>query len=140
MPAAASKWPENLKRGLVDRGTMVKKGPTNPVLVKTLQSLRSTGYGEEKGIWVDVAERLGRPTRRRAEVNVSKLARYCKDGETVIVPGKVLSSGSLGKKKLNVAAWAFSKEAREKITASGGKCMAIEDLLGKKVSGFRIME
>lgn len=120
---------------------MVKKGPTNPALAKTVQSLRSKGYeGEGAPIWVDVSERLGRPTRRRAEVNVSKLARYCKDGETVIVPGKVLSSGSLGK-KLNVAAWAFSKEAKGKIEAAGGKCMSIDELLvGKKVSGFRIME
>lgn len=123
---------------------MVKKGPTNPILAKTVQTLRSKGYDEggKKGtpIWVDVAERLGRPTRRRAEVNVSKLARYCKDGETVIVPGKVLSSGSIGKTKLNVAAWAFSAEARKKIEAVGGKCMSIDELLGKKVSGFRIME
>ncbi len=120
---------------------MVKKGPTNPVLAKTVQSLRSKGYeGEGTPIWADVSERLGRPTRRRAEVNVSKLARYCKDGETVIVPGKVLSSGSLGKKKLSVAAWAFSKEAKGKIEAAGGKCMRIDELLGKKVSGFRIME
>lgn len=120
---------------------MVKKGPTNPILAKTLQALSSKGFGEKKEIWVDVAERLGRPTRRRAEVNVSKLERFCRDGETIIVPGKVLSSGSL-RKKLNVAAWAFSKGAREKIEKSGGRCLGIAELLeeGKKTSGFRIME
>lgn len=74
------------------------------------------------------------------EVNLSGIERYAKENETLVVPGVVLASGEL-KKSVRVAAWKFSTNARKKIEAAKGKCLAIQDLLKEnpKGSGVRII-
>ena len=116
---------------------MVKRtGPTNPMLKDLIARLRK----EKAKIWKDVAEKLNKPTRKRVEVNLSRINRYAKEGETVLVPGVVLSAGDLNK-RLTIAAWRFSKKAREKIENSGGRAISIEELMKEnpKGSGVRIM-
>ncbi|MFH0817194.1 MAG: 50S ribosomal protein L18e, partial [Candidatus Micrarchaeota archaeon] len=38
-------------------------------------------------IWADMARRLSRPRRNIASVNVRKIDRYTKEGDTAIIPG-----------------------------------------------------
>ena len=116
---------------------MVKRtGPTNPQLKDLIMRLKKS----KVRIWRDVAEKLNKPTRRRIEVNFLRINRYAKEGETIVVPGVVLSAGNL-EKKLTIAAWRFSKKAREKIEASGSKAISIEELvkINPKGSNVRIM-
>lgn len=54
-----------------------------------------------------------------------------------MIPGKVLSSGSLTK-KITVAAWAFSEKAKEKIQKAGGECISIEELIKRNPKGSNI--
>lgn len=119
---------------------MVKRtGPTNALLRQTIGSLTERKH-EEQAIWKDVAEKLSRSTRSRVEVNVSEINRHSKDGETVVVPGVVLSAGTISK-KVNVAAWKFSGSAKEKIKDAGGKVWTIEQLKKENPKGtdVRIM-
>jgi large subunit ribosomal protein L18e len=67
---------------------------------------------------------------------VYKLNQHSKDGETIIVPGKVLGVGELDH-KVNVAALSFSTEAEEKIGANG-TCMSIEELMKKDPKGSKV--
>jgi large subunit ribosomal protein L18e len=69
-----------------------------------------------------------------------KLEKYVKEGETAIVPGKVLSLGSLNK-KMTVAALSFSDAAKTKINKNG-EALSISDLLKKnpKASKVRIIK
>ena len=116
---------------------MVKRtGPTNPLLKDLIMRLKK----RKVKIWRDVAEKLNKPTRRRIEVNLLKINRYAKEGETIIVPGIVLSTGQLNK-KLTIAAWRFSANAKKKIEASGSKAISIEELIkiNPKGSNVRIM-
>lgn len=106
---------------------MVKRtGPTNPLLRSAIAEMRKKG-DDGKAIWDDVAKKLSRPAREKVEVNVSEISRHAKDKESVVVPGVVLSSGSITK-KVNVAAWKFSESAKKKIEEAGGKTMSIEEL------------
>ncbi|MEM5854833.1 MAG: 50S ribosomal protein L18e [Candidatus Aenigmatarchaeota archaeon] len=91
-------------------------------------------------IWYAVAEKLERPRRKKVEVNVYEIDRNCSEGETVVVPGVVLSNGKITK-PVKVAAWRFSSKAEEKIKKVGGRTMKIEDLLKEnpKGSGVRIL-
>ena len=99
-------------------------GPTNELLKETIALLRSKS--KEKAIWGRVAELLSRPTRRRPEVNLSKINRYANDGDVVLVPGKVLGAGKLTK-KVTVAAFTFSKEALAKIQEAGGRAITLRE-------------
>lgn len=113
-----------------------RTGPTNPLLRSVVELLRKKGK-DETPIWEDVARKLARPTRSRVEVNVSEISRNAADGETVVVPGIVLSSGDMSK-KVNVAAWRFSGAAREKIHVAGGKTWTIEQLRKENPKGTNV--
>ncbi|MCE4605859.1 MAG: 50S ribosomal protein L18e [Desulfurococcales archaeon] len=110
-----------------------KTGPTNIVLRKTADKLLRAYRQSGSKLWMDVAEHLLKPTRRRIAVNLSKINRYTEDGEIVVVPGKVIGSGALDK-RVTVAAFSFSEKALEKIANSGSSAVTIDDLLDKKVS------
>lgn len=110
-----------------------RTGPTNSLLRSAIALFRK----EKAGIWTDVAEKLNKSTRSRVEVNVSQIERNAKDGETVVVPGVVLSSGSISK-KVSVAAWRFSDSAKAKIKSAGGKTMTIEQAMKENPKGTNL--
>ncbi len=114
---------------------------TNPKITGLIKSLKESSYQKEAPIWKDVAKRLERSTRRQAEVNLSQLNRYTSSDELVLVPGKILGSGTLDH-KIQVAALSFSSSAKAKIETAGGECLAITQLMDKnpKGNGVRIIE
>ncbi|MDR3291232.1 MAG: 50S ribosomal protein L18e [Methanobrevibacter sp.] len=114
---------------------------TNPNLVELIRTLKDKYAVEGSAIWKDVAKRLERATRRRAEVNLSAINRFSTDDETVLIPGKVLAAGSLDH-KVKVAALNFSESAKEKIENIGGECISIKDIIeiNPKGSNIRILE
>lgn len=106
------------------------KGPENKRLLGLIFELKKAN----KGIWKKAAEELSRPTRRRREVNVSKIDKYAKDGSTILVPGKVLGSGFVTK-KVTVAAFNFSGTAKSLIEKSGGRAIGISELMAENPQG-----
>jgi large subunit ribosomal protein L18e len=112
---------------------------TNPQLNTLINDLKRVAREGGVPLWQDIAKRLEKPRRNYAEVNVSKINRYSDANDTILVPGKVLSAGSIDK-PVTVAALGFSKKALEKINQSG-KCMSLEELVNSnpKGSGVKII-
>jgi len=113
---------------------MKRTGPTNVYLKQLIESLKKKALADKTPIWRDVAEKLGKPRRKRIEVNLSDIDRNTKKDDFVVVPGIVLSSGELTK-AVNVAAWKFSSSAKEKIKKSKGKTLEIEELVKENPKG-----
>ncbi|HII67073.1 MAG TPA: 50S ribosomal protein L18e [Thermococcaceae archaeon] len=120
---------------------MRRTGPTDINLRRLIRYLRKKSNEENVKIWKDIAWRLERPRRQKAEVNISRINRYTKEGDIIVVPGSVLGAGNLDHKVI-VAAWKFSEKAKEKIIQAGGEAITIEDLIERnpKGSGVIIME
>ena len=116
---------------------MKRTGPTNIHLRRLIHLLRKKARENGAPIWRRIAELLEKPTRQRAEVNISKINRYTSEGDVVIVPGKVLGSGALNH-RVTVAAFAFSEKARRKIEEAGGKIIAIPELINENPRGSRV--
>ena len=110
---------------------------TNPALVALTQDLRKKSWENEAPIWRDIASRLEKPTKNRIEVNVSRVDRYAREGDVVIVPGKLLAAGAIAK-KVTVAAYGFSESARAKIKAAGGECLTIRELVERHPKGEKV--
>jgi large subunit ribosomal protein L18e len=106
----------------------------NSELVRLIVELRRAARAQHAPIWASVADRLERPRHQVTPVNVGHLDRLAATGDTVVVPGKLLAEGPLSK-KITVAAFAFSKEARTKIHAAGGVAITVHDLLKTKPDG-----
>ncbi|RLF49911.1 MAG: 50S ribosomal protein L18e [Thermoplasmata archaeon] len=113
---------------------------TNPQLVSTIKMLKKKAWENKARIWKDLAERLERSLSNWAEVNLSRIERCAKDGDVIIVPGKLLGTGVLTK-KVTIAAWKVTKSAREKVEKVGGKVISYAELIEKnpKGSGIKIM-
>lgn len=109
-----------------------KADPTNPVLLDTIELLKD----QEAPVWREVAENLGKVNRRRPEVNLSDIERVTEDGDTVVVPGKVLGSGRLTK-EVTVAAFKASGSAKKKIKDQGAFSF-IEDLVDENPEGEEV--
>lgn len=121
----------------------------NLVLVECIEMLKRAAKEHDAPIWSRVAELLARPRSRRAEVNVSKIARYSSSKSSssssstssmIIVPGKVLGSGSI-EYPVTVAAFSFSNTAVKKILNAKGNVLSIDELIrmNPKGTGVRII-
>jgi large subunit ribosomal protein L18e len=110
---------------------------TNPRLLNLISLLKEVSRQNEALVWRDIASRLEAPTRNYAEVNLSKINRYAGNGETIVVPGKVLGSGML-ETSVRIAALNFSQSAETKIREANGQCMTIEELIRDNPRGSKI--
>ena len=110
---------------------------TDLSLIALINDLKAAERDTGAAIWRDIAVRLEKPRRNWAETNLSKLERYAEDGETVIVPGKVLAAGSISK-KVTVAAFSFSAAAADAIKAAGGSVVSIQDLMAQNPKGSKV--
>ncbi len=113
---------------------MGRTGPTSYVTRITIDELIKASARNKAPVWRYVAETLSKSSRSRVAVNLSKIERHAREGEVVVIPGKVLGGGIL-KKRVTIAAAQFSKTAIEKIERSGSRHMHILDLLRENPEG-----
>ena len=104
---------------------------TNVHLKLLIASLR-----KKSDFWNEVSTKLSVPARKRVTVNLGSLNEYA-DGETVVIPGKLVAGGQLTK-KLNIACWRFSEAVLGKVKQSGSKLVSLHDLSAKDEKGNKL--
>ena len=79
----------------------------------------------------ELAAIVAKPRRSRVVVNLNRLDKIAKEGESLIIPGKILGVGTVNK-SFSVAAIEYSGSAIEK--RKKGKCnmLSIEEALKAK--------
>ena len=113
-----------------------RTGPQSLELQTLIRELRKLGSKEKVNLWKRVASDLERPTRIRRKVNLYKIENVLRDGETAVVPGKVLSLGEYSKKN-SIAAYQFSEAAKHKINKTG-KAISIHQLIKENPKGKKV--
>ena len=104
-------------------------GPSDPNTVALIRDLKKKGASDKKhSLWLVLSEKLAKPRRQRPVVNLSKISRYAKKDEIVVVPGKILASGEIND-SFTIAALNFSAMAEEKIVKAGGKVISLRELM-----------
>lgn len=83
----------------------------NPITVETIL------VAKKNKKWNEIASILSGPRRKRANLNLEEIDKEIKDGEKIILPGKVLSSGKITK-KVKISALNFSEKAIQKLKDS----------------------
>ena len=109
---------------------------TNPLLRGTI--VRMEKLGKKKAVWRRVAELLEKPRRKKIEVNVGEIDKKAREGEIVVVPGKVLGNGRITK-KITVIAFSFSESAKAKIERAGGKTLYLTDRGVEDITPSRVI-
>lgn len=109
----------------------------NPLLSDAVSNLRGAYKKSKAPIWLALEEMLERNRSRRVEVNVSKIAKHTQNGSVVVVPGKVLGSGSIDH-KITLCAFSLSQSAAKKVIDAGGKVIDIKEFVKKFPEGSKV--
>ncbi|MDP3992328.1 MAG: 50S ribosomal protein L18e [Candidatus Pacearchaeota archaeon] len=111
-----------------------KKG--NPILVETIRAAKKAG----SPLWLRVAGILAGPRRNKIETNLGDIEAMTSEGDSVVVPGKVLSQGEISK-KIAVIAFNFSEKSREKLLKTKSQALSILEEIKKnpEAKGLRIL-
>ncbi len=116
----------------------MKKGPTSYTVKGMIMECEKNYRKSKKPIFKRLAEELKKPRRQKREINISKLNRYTKEGDNVIVIGKLLSSGVLDH-KLNIIAFDCSSEALKKVKESKSNIILLKEWLKEPKIPERVM-
>ncbi|MGY4884288.1 MAG: 50S ribosomal protein L18e [Nanobdellota archaeon] len=101
---------------------------SNSVLMDTII------VGKKHESWLPVVAVLSGPRRNKVEINLEQINKEAKTGETLIIPGKVLSQGEIDK-KIKVVAFGFSEKAKEKLLSSKCEVSSILEEIKSNPSG-----
>jgi large subunit ribosomal protein L18e len=89
------------------------------------------------GIWRSVSETLSKSSRTRPEINLYRLNKLTKENDIVVVPGKILGSGTLDH-PITVSSLMTSELALIKLTESKSTHMTIEQMMKKYKKGTNV--
>jgi len=76
--------------------------------------------------WLEVASILSGSRNNKKDANLSEINGKTKQGEKVVLPGKVLSQGNIDK-KIKIIALNFSDKAKEKLSEAGCETSSLLD-------------
>ena len=110
---------------------------SNPELLETIRFLKHKAKENKSRLWEVAAEQLSRPHKSRAVLDLNHISRASAPKSAVLVPGKVLGSGSL-KHPVVIGAFEFSENAKAKIELAGGQCVGIKDFVSKYPKGSKV--
>lgn len=109
---------------------------TNPVLKDAQQRLEEAGRKNDSAVYSRAAAELAKPGSNHAEINLSDIQRNAEDGDTVLVPGKVLGAGVLDV-DVTVAALNFTQGAKEAIN-DAGTVQYLDELVEENPDGEQV--
>src|SRR4030042_4337836 len=74
--------------------------------------------------WIKLAKLLSQSTRKHSSVNLKDIDAKTSMGDTVLVPGRVLSVGEITR-KIKICSFGISKEAKEKLSKTRSEWVSI---------------
>lgn len=107
---------------------------TNTLNDNTKSNLRNAYKRSGSPIWKSIEKKFQSSRSNRSEVNVSKLDNITKEGDIVIVPGKVLGSGIINH-KIILSSFSISVTAMKKVIDCGGEVITINELVEQYPDG-----
>jgi len=91
--------------------------------------------------WNKYAKILSQSTQKQSSVNLEVIDKQTSIGDTVLVPGRVLSMGEITK-KIRICSFGISKEALERLAKTRSEWVNILDEIKKnpKAEGLKIIK
>ena len=116
----------------IDKQSLKKR---NPDLVETIRAAKKNKD------WFKVAADLSGSRRNRANLNLEEIDKGAKEGDLIVIPGKVLSVGKVTK-KIKISALNFSEGAKQKLKESKVEFNSILDEIKSNPSakGIKVLK
>jgi large subunit ribosomal protein L18e len=107
---------------------------TNQVVLHMAREFKSASKKNNAPIWSKMAELALKPSRARRTINLSQIDKLTKDNDTIIVPGKVLGTGTMSH-KITLCSFSISNSGAQKIIQAGGKIQSYSELIKSHPTG-----
>jgi large subunit ribosomal protein L18e len=104
------------------------RSKSNPIIKETVK------LALKQKAWIKMAQFISAGKRNYPSINLGELDKKTTAGDTVLVLGKILSSGNLTK-KIKIVALAISKGAREKLKETKSEFVHVRDEVTKNPKG-----
>jgi large subunit ribosomal protein L18e len=101
---------------------------TNPEIKETIK------LGLKHKPWIRIVQFISAGKKNYSSINLRELDNKTTPGDTVLVLGKILSSGNLTK-KIKIVALSISKGAREKLKETKSEFVHVKDEIIKNPKG-----
>lgn len=107
---------------------------TNQVVIQMVKELKHASSKNDAPIWAKLAEFALKPSSARRVVNLTKISKITKDGDVIVVPGKILGTGKISH-KITISSFSISNSAAKKIIEAGGTVSTFGEMIEKYPSG-----
>ncbi|MGI0062063.1 MAG: 50S ribosomal protein L18e [Nitrosotalea sp.] len=107
---------------------------TNQIVIQMVKTLRGASKKNNAPIWERLADLALKPTRAKRTMNLGQLDKFISDNDVVVVPGKILGTGSLSH-KITLCSFSISTTGAKKIIQSGGKILDISEIIKNHPTG-----
>ena len=101
---------------------------SNPEIMETIR------LGLKQKAWLKIVQFISAGKRNYSSVNLKEIDTKATAGDTILILGKVLSSGNLSK-KVKIVALSISDQAREKLKESKSEFVTVKDEIIKNPKG-----
>lgn len=111
------------------------KRKTNPAIIETINLAR------KNKAWIKLARLLSSPNSNYSNLNLNEIDSKSKIGDTIVIPGKILSKGDITK-KIRICALSISESAFEKLSKTKSEFVPIAEEIKKNPSaqGIKILK
>ena len=107
---------------------------TNQVVLHMAKELEVASKKNKAPIWSRLAEEALKTARSKRVLNLGQIDRFVSDNDVVVVPGKVLGTGSLSH-KITLCSFSISTTGAKKVVQSGGKIVDFAQLIKTNPTG-----
>jgi large subunit ribosomal protein L18e len=116
----------------------MKYGPENADTITLLKQLEHAAHLNKAPIWTQVAKLVKMPRRKRVAVNLAKITKLAKEGCIIVVPGRLLSLGTVPEFSFTLAVQSCSEPARAKLAGKKVKLVTIKHLVEQNPKGSNV--
>ncbi len=110
----------------------------NMITQRLAYDLKKASRSNDAPIWSRLSKLALKPARSKRALNLKKIAQLSKDGDVIVVPGKVLGTGSMPH-KITISSFSISNAAAGKILESGGEIISFEEMTKKFPTGKGVL-
>ena len=107
---------------------------TNQIGIQMVKDLKHASTKNEAPIWLKLAKLALKKSSAKRVVNLTQINDVTKEGEVIVVPGKVLGTGNVSH-KITISYFSISNTAAKKILESGGSIISFKEMIEKFPTG-----
>ncbi len=107
---------------------------TNQVVIQMVKELKQASTKNDAPIWLKLAKLALKTSSSKRVVNLTRINDFTKEGEVIVVPGKILGTGNVSH-KITISSFSISNSAAKKIIESGGNIISFKEMIEKFPTG-----